>query len=113
MREFLAKHMQKLRFAMVGMANVVIDLGLFTLLANAVGIAAGWASIASTSVAVAFSFFGNYYYVSTVVRWSGPLLYLSDSIHGFYNIKSWVIKKSGEGTQWDVATFTITEDDLK
>ena len=42
---------------------MVIDLGLFTLLANAVGIAAGWASIVSTSLAVAFSFFGNYYYV--------------------------------------------------
>ena len=47
------------------------------------------------------------------VSWLPPLQYLSDSVHSFYNIKSWVIKKGGKKNKWERATFTITEDDLK
>ena len=57
---------------------------------------------------------GNYYYVSTLVRWGGPLLCLSDSIHSFYNESSWNFSKNSNSNKNKkiVATFTIRPEDL-
>ncbi len=63
MKELLKKHGQKIRFGLVGVANTLIDVVLFALFANLLGIVAEWASVMSTSVAIVFSFFANYYFV--------------------------------------------------
>ncbi|MDL2235492.1 GtrA family protein [Christensenellaceae bacterium OttesenSCG-928-L17] len=57
------KHAQKLRFGAVGVANTLIDMGMFAIFANVAKIGAEAASVMSTSVAIVFSFFANYYYV--------------------------------------------------
>ena len=57
----------------------------------------------------------NSYYIepSPIVTWSPPLVSLPDSIHSFYNINSWELVKGGNENKWVIATFTITEEDLK
>jgi hypothetical protein len=57
----------------------------------------------------------NFHYIEIQPRifWLPPLLYLPDSVHSFYNINSWVVKKGGRKNKWERATFTITKDDLK
>ena len=63
MNEFFVKHAQKLRFGIVGGINTIIDVGLFAIFANVLGVLTEFASIMSTSVAIVFSFFANYYWV--------------------------------------------------
>ncbi len=46
------------------------------------------------------------------VKWGGPLLSLSDSIHSFYNENSWSIESGGKNDKYIIATFTITEEDF-
>ncbi len=50
---------------------------------------------------------------SSLIKWGGPLLDLSDSIHSFYNKKSWVISNGGRKDKYIIATFTITDEDFK
>jgi hypothetical protein len=58
---------------------------------------------------------GKQHYVETIpkVIWSPPLVSLPHENHSFFNINSWVITKGGLDNKWDIATFTITEDDFK
>jgi hypothetical protein len=55
------------------------------------------------------------YYIEAMpkVTWSPPLVSLPHENHSFFNINSWVITKGGLDDEWDIATFTITEDDFK
>jgi len=58
--------------------------------------------------------YSNPYFIGPcLLSWSPPLVSLPDSIHSFYNTNSWVIKKGGHKNKWEIATFTITEKDLK
>lgn len=58
---------------------------------------------------------GNYYFVSPLVRWGGPLREMEDNVHDFYNERSWTFSKNPNDRKKKkvIATFTITEDDLK
>jgi len=48
------------------------------------------------------------------VKWGGPVVTLPESFHSFYNTNSWVLKTEGKKkNKRTIATFTITEDDLK
>ena len=48
------------------------------------------------------------------VKWGGPVVTLPESVHSFYNTNSWVLKTEGKKkNKRTIATFTITEDDLK
>lgn len=58
MKELLKKHESKLRFALVGGTNTVIDFGILFLL-HGLGLNKYVANIISTSVAFIFSFFAN------------------------------------------------------
>jgi putative flippase GtrA len=53
------KHVEKIRFAVVGAANTCIDFGLLLLLTNLFGFSSISANYISTSVAFVFSFFVN------------------------------------------------------
>ena len=55
----------------------------------------------------------DYYIGNCLVSWAPPLMSLPDSIHSFYNINSWEIDKGGKNNKYDIATFTIKEEDLK
>lgn len=59
----LGKYQQELKFLLVGGTNFVIDLTLFTLLANLIGIPAVPANLISTIICIAISFFLNYHFV--------------------------------------------------
>jgi len=54
-----------------------------------------------------------FYNNSDTVIWYAPLRNLPDSIHSFYNENSWDIKYGGRKNKYEIATFTITEDDFK
>ena len=53
-----------------------------------------------------------YRYDTLLVKWGGPLRYLPDSIHSFYNERSWVLEDGGQKNKYVIATFTITEEDF-
>ena len=57
--ELAKKHAEKLRFAVVGVANTGIDFGILFLLSQLFGVPDILANIISTSVALTFSFFVN------------------------------------------------------
>jgi len=57
--------------------------------------------------------YGNSLYVSQIIRWGGPLVDLPDSINSFYNKNSWIFSKNPNNKKMEVATFRITEKDLK
>ena len=54
-----------------------------------------------------------FYNKSDTVVWYAPLKKLPDSIHSFYNENSWKIESGGRNNEYEIATFTITEDDFK
>jgi len=54
-----------------------------------------------------------FYNKSDTVIWYAPLQKLPDSIHSFYNENSWNIEYGGRNNKYEIATFTITEDDFK
>lgn len=58
---------------------------------------------------------GNSYYVLPLVSWGGPLKKSSNEVHSFYNENSWIFSKNPNDNKKRkiVATFTITEEDLK
>ena len=58
MKALLKKHESKLRFALVGGVNTLIDFGLL-FLGTSLGLNKFVANLASTSVAFVFSFFAN------------------------------------------------------
>ncbi len=58
MHDILKKHAKKLRFAIVGGTNTVIDFGILFILSG-LGIDKILANYASTSIALVFSFFAN------------------------------------------------------
>lgn len=57
----------------------------------------------------------KYYHINPIplVRWEPPLVTEHDSVHSFYNTASWKFTKGGIKCEWDIATFTVTEDDFK
>lgn len=59
MQELLKKHATKLRFAIVGGFNTLLDFGLLFAFSSLFGIPAGISNIMSTSTAFIFSFFAN------------------------------------------------------
>ena len=59
----LQKHGEKIRFVMVGGFNTLLDLALYALLANVIGINIIIASIISTSICITISFILNYTFV--------------------------------------------------
>jgi len=55
-------------------------------------------------------FMGNICYV----KWGGPIVALSDSVHSFYNVNSWEVTEKGSGKhKCIIATFTVRPEDLK
>ncbi|HUM88734.1 MAG TPA: hypothetical protein PKV50_04330 [Prolixibacteraceae bacterium] len=46
------------------------------------------------------------------IKWAGPLREMPDSVHHFFNKNSWEIKMGGHKDDWEIATFTLTEDDF-
>lgn len=46
------------------------------------------------------------------IKWAAPLCEMPDSVHHFFNKNSWEIKMGGHKDEWEIATFTITEDDF-
>ena len=59
MEKLLKKHADKLRFAVVGGTNTLIDIGILFSLVNFLKFPIIYSNIISTSVALAFSFFAN------------------------------------------------------
>lgn len=59
LQKLIVKHSDKLRFAIVGFANTGIDFGVLFALVNLVKLPIFYSNIASTSVALTFSFFVN------------------------------------------------------
>ena len=59
MKPVLKKHGTKIRFALVGGINTLIDFGLLFAFSSLFGVPRGLANILSTSVAFVFSFFAN------------------------------------------------------
>ena len=53
-----------------------------------------------------------FYNKTDTVIWRAPLLNLPDSIHSFYNENSWEITYGGKNNKYEIATFTITEEDF-
>jgi hypothetical protein len=47
------------------------------------------------------------------IKWAAPLREMPDSVHHFFNKNSWEIKMGGHKDEWEIATFTITEEDFK
>ena len=47
------------------------------------------------------------------VKWGGPLRRMPDSIHSFFNKNSWEIEMGGHNDEYEIATFTFTEEDFK
>jgi len=47
------------------------------------------------------------------IKWAAPLREMPDSVHHFFNKNSWEIKMGGHKDDWEIATFTLTEDDFK
>jgi hypothetical protein len=50
---------------------------------------------------------------SCLAKWGGPVAELPSDIHSFFNSNSWVFSKGGVKCKCTIATFTITEEDLK
>ncbi|MBN1926332.1 MAG: hypothetical protein JW798_10905 [Prolixibacteraceae bacterium] len=48
-----------------------------------------------------------------LIKWAAPFRYMPDSVHHYFNVNSWEIKMGGHDNEWEIATFTITEDDFK
>ncbi|MCF8357160.1 MAG: hypothetical protein K9H26_00270 [Prolixibacteraceae bacterium] len=48
-----------------------------------------------------------------LIKWAAPFREMPDSIHHFFNENSWDIKMGGYDNEWEIATFTITEEDFK
>lgn len=59
MKKLLKKHAEKLRFAVVGVANTAIDFGVLFVLVKAFELPTIGSNYISTSVALIFSFFAN------------------------------------------------------
>lgn len=59
MKELIKKHETKLRFAIVGGFNTLLDFGIFFLLGSVFNVNKQVANICSTSIAFVFSFFTN------------------------------------------------------
>ena len=56
----------------------------------------------------------DYYRINPnpLVTWEPPLITENKNVHSFYNTNSWEFTKGGIKCKWDIATFTITEDDF-
>ena len=59
MQDLIKKHETKLRFALVGGFNTLLDFGLLFVFSSIFNIPRGFSNIMSTSVAFIFSFFAN------------------------------------------------------
>jgi putative flippase GtrA len=59
MKKIISKHIDKLKFASVGVANTVIDIAVLNLLVLIVGLPAIVANTISTGLGITFSFFMN------------------------------------------------------
>ena len=46
------------------------------------------------------------------IKWAAPLCEMPDSVHHFFNKNSWEIKMGGHKDDWEIATFTLTDDDF-
>lgn len=46
------------------------------------------------------------------IKWAAPFREMPDSVHHFFNKNSWEIKMGGHKDEWEIATFTLTEDDF-
>lgn len=90
---FVQKHESVVRFLFVGTINTAIDLVLFTILANFVGITPVVASLVSTGITLCFSFFMNYYFVfrSTKGKRHSILGFLAVTLFNVWVIQSLVI----------------------
>ena len=57
------QHQEKVKFVLVGGTNFLLDLGIYTLLANVLGWHQIPANVISVTIAMCFSFYMNYHYV--------------------------------------------------
>ena len=95
MKPVLKKHGTKIRFALVGGINTLIDFGLLFAFSSLWGIPRGFSNILSTSVAFIFSFFANkrYTFKSTdkdnIVR--EMILFTVVTLFGLWIIQSLII----------------------
>ena len=95
MKPVLKKHGTKIRFALVGGINTLIDFGLLFAFSSLWGIPRGFSNILSTSVAFIFSFFANkrYTFKSTdkdnIVR--EMVLFAVVTLFGLWIIQSLII----------------------
>ena len=62
-RPLYKKHKEKIKFAMVGGVNTVIDFVIFGMLANVFGVVTVGANIISTTICMIISFWLNYTFV--------------------------------------------------
>lgn len=61
--KLVQKHKEKIKFVLVGGTNFLLDLGIYTLLANVLGWNQIVANIVSVTISMAFSFYMNYTFV--------------------------------------------------
>lgn len=61
--KLVQKHKEKIKFVLVGGTNFLLDLGIYTLLANVLGWNQIVANIISVTISMAFSFYMNYTFV--------------------------------------------------
>jgi len=47
------------------------------------------------------------------IKWAAPLREMPDSVHHFFNETSWEVKMGGHKEEWEIATFTLTDEDFK
>ena len=95
MKPVLKKHGTKIRFALVGGINTLIDFGLLFAFSSLWGIPRGFSNILSTSVAFIFSFFANKRYTfksaekDNIVR--EMILFTVVTLFGLWIIQSLII----------------------
>jgi len=47
------------------------------------------------------------------IKWAAPLREMPDSVHHFFNETSWEVKMGGHKEEWEIVTFTLTDEDFK
>ncbi len=89
----IQRHESVVRFLFVGSLNTFIDLVLFTIFANFIGITPVVASIMSTGITLCFSFFMNSYFVfrSSRKKRQTVLLFVIITLVNVWGVQSLII----------------------
>jgi len=90
---FVRRHESIVRFLFIGSINTLIDLSLYAIFANLLGIKPVIASIMSTGITLCFSFFMNHYFVfrSQKKKRHTALLFVSVTLFNVWIVQSLVI----------------------